>query len=56
MLRVATGVKVLFKNGLIAFGCGHNPWRLRFLLPAILTSTDIEVAKKIIEKSLLECR
>ncbi|MGE4130647.1 MAG: aminotransferase class III-fold pyridoxal phosphate-dependent enzyme [Bdellovibrionales bacterium] len=46
--------KALFKNGLICFGCGNNPWRIRFLLPAILTSADIAVAKKIIEKSILE--
>ena len=46
--------KTLFKNGLIAFGCGHNPYRIRFLLPAVLTSKDIEAAKKILEKSVLE--
>ncbi len=43
----------LFKNGLIAFGCGHGPYRIRFLLPAILTFQDISIAKEIIEKSLL---
>lgn len=47
-------IKVLFKNGLIAFGCGHNPYRIRFLLPAILEDKDIQIAKKIIEESLLE--
>ena len=23
-------IKTLFKNGLIAFGCGHSPHRIRF--------------------------
>lgn len=48
-------LKALFKNGLICFGCGSDPFRIRFLLPAILTSADIAVAKQIIEKSILEC-
>ena len=47
-------LKTLFKNGLICFGCGANPYRIRFLLPAILTEPDIEVARTIIEKSVLE--
>ncbi len=47
-------LKTLFKNGLIAFGCGSDPYRARFLLPAILSPEDIQVAKKIIEKSVLE--
>lgn len=44
----------LYKNGLIAFSCGRDPYRLRFLVPAIVTSRDIEVAGQIIEKSILE--
>lgn len=47
-------LQVLFKNGLICFSCGRGPYRLRFLLPAIMTSEDIGVAREIIEKSLLE--
>lgn len=47
-------LKTLYKNGLICFGCGSDPYRIRFLLPAVLTSQDIGVAKKIIEKSVLE--
>lgn len=47
-------LKSLFKNGLICFGCGSDPYRIRFLLPAVLTSEDIGVAQKIIEKSVLE--
>ncbi len=47
-------LKALFKNGLIAFGCGHDPYRVRFLVPAVVTSKDIAVAGEIIEKSLRE--
>lgn len=47
-------LKVLYKNGLITFGCGHGPHRLRFLIPACMTSEDIKVAGEIIEKSVLE--
>ena len=47
-------IKTLFKNGLIALGCGHGPYRIRFLIPAVIHSEDISVAKKIIEQSLLE--
>jgi acetylornithine/N-succinyldiaminopimelate aminotransferase len=47
-------LKSLFKNGLICFGCGSDPYRIRFLVPAIVTLADIAVAKKIIEKSILE--
>lgn len=47
-------LKSLFKNGLICFGCGSDPYRIRFLLPAIITSADIQVARKIIEKSVQE--
>ena len=47
-------LKVLYKNGLIAFGCGRGPFRVRFLIPAVMTSNDIKVAGEIIEKSILE--
>lgn len=47
-------LKTLFKNGLICFGCGHDPYRIRFLLPAILTTQHIEEAKAVIEKSIAE--
>jgi 4-aminobutyrate aminotransferase-like enzyme len=48
-------LQVLYKNGLMSFGCGKDPLRLRFLVPAVIQDKDIEVAKKIIEKSILEC-
>ncbi len=47
-------VKKLFENGLMCFGCGSNPFRLRFLLPAILTEKHIAEAGKIIEQTFLD--
>ncbi len=47
-------LKKLFQNGLICFGCGSDPYRIRFLVPAIVTAQDIEVARTVLEKSVLE--
>ena len=47
-------LKVLFKNGLMSFGCGRGPYRVRFLIPAVTTSEDIQRVGKILEKSILE--
>lgn len=47
-------LQVLFKNGLIAFSCGHGPYKVRFLLPAILDSSHIAEIRGILEKSLKE--
>ncbi|MCB0421699.1 MAG: aminotransferase class III-fold pyridoxal phosphate-dependent enzyme, partial [Bdellovibrionales bacterium] len=47
-------LNVMYKNGLMTFGCGHGPFRLRFLIPAVMSRKDIERAGKIIEKSILE--
>jgi len=44
----------LFKNGLVGFSCGRDPYRLRFLVPCITESKDIQLAGQIIEKSILE--
>ncbi len=44
----------LYKNGMIAFSCGRDPYRLRFLLPAVMETKDIELAGQILEKSILE--
>lgn len=46
--------KKLFEKGLMAFGCGHDPYRIRFLLPAVLTDQDIQVARGILEETLQE--
>jgi len=47
-------VKRLFHNGVIGFGCGSGPYRMRFLLPAILNDDHISEIKSILEKTLLE--
>lgn len=47
-------LKALYKNGLIGFGCGRGPFRLRFLLPMVMTVEDIAHAGEILEKSILE--
>lgn len=52
--KVSALLQKLFDNGLIAFSCGRGPIRLRFLLPVVLNESDIQVAKKIIEKSIQE--
>lgn len=49
-------IKRLYKNNLIAFSCGKDPYRIRFLLPATMDEKSIAVAKSIIEKSVLEGR
>ena len=47
-------VKTLYKNGLLTLGCGLFVARIRFLIPAITTSDEINLAKSILEKSLKE--
>ncbi|WP_374021271.1 aminotransferase class III-fold pyridoxal phosphate-dependent enzyme [Bdellovibrio bacteriovorus] len=44
----------LYANGVIAFPCGKDPVRARFLIPAIIQDADIDIALKMIEKTLLE--
>ena len=44
----------LYSNGIIAFSCGKSPVRVRFLIPAIIKDSDIDLAEKIIEKSILD--
>ncbi|MFN7455344.1 MAG: aminotransferase class III-fold pyridoxal phosphate-dependent enzyme [Pseudobdellovibrionaceae bacterium] len=47
-------LKRMFQNGIVAFSCGKDPIRVRFLVPAVIEDKDIQVAKTIIEKSILE--
>lgn len=47
-------IKKLFNNGLIAFSCGKDPVRIRFLVPAIIENQDIDLAIKIVEKTIIE--
>ncbi len=44
----------LFHNGVIAFPCGKDPVRARFLIPAVIQDADIDFALQVIEKTLLE--
>jgi 4-aminobutyrate aminotransferase-like enzyme len=46
--------KKLFNNGLIGFTCGKDPVRIRFLVPAIIQDEEIDLAIKIVEKTILE--
>jgi len=50
--QVETLIKKLFQNGMIAFSCGKDPVRIRFLIPAIIQDQDIELALQIVEKSI----
>ena len=51
--RTVKLLKRMFDKGLMAFGCGKNPFRLRFLLPAILDKKEMRVAREIMEESIL---
>ena len=44
----------LFVNGVIAFPCGKDPLRARFLVPAIIENNEIDLALKVIEQTILE--
>lgn len=52
--QVDTLTKKLFNNGLIGFTCGKDPVRVRFLVPAIIQDEEIDLAIKIVEKTILE--
>lgn len=47
-------LKKLFAQGIVAFSCGKDPVRVRFLVPAIIKDEDIMVAKNLIEKCVKE--
>ena len=48
-------LRKLFINGLIAFYCGHGPYRVRFLLPGgVITNREIKDGLKILEATFLE--
>ena len=54
--QMLTAVKKLFENGVMCFGCGADPYRIRFLLPAILEQYHVDKAKTIIEETFLELK
>ena len=47
-------IKVLFTNGVMAYTCGKDPLRIRFLVPAVITSAQIKEAMGIIDASIHE--
>lgn len=47
-------LKSLFGKGMIAFNCGKDPVRMRFLVPATIRDEDIQVAKKLLESAIQE--
>ncbi|MBX3017013.1 MAG: aminotransferase class III-fold pyridoxal phosphate-dependent enzyme [Bdellovibrionaceae bacterium] len=47
-------LKKMFTLGLIAFPCGKDPVRIRFLVPAVTQDHEIEMVGKIIEQTILE--
>lgn len=49
-------LKDLFNAGLMAFGCGKDPYRIRFLVPAIIQDKEIDLALSIIEKTVLDTK
>ncbi len=52
--QVEALIKKLFINGMIAFSCGKDPVRIRFLVPAIIENKEIDLALQILEKTILE--
>ncbi len=48
-------LKILFQNGAMAFVAGHEPVRIRFLIPVgAVTFSDIDRVCELLEKSLLQ--
>ncbi len=52
--QVDAFLKKLFNNGVIAFPCGKDPVRARFLVPAIIQDAEIDLALKVIEQTIIE--
>ena len=52
--KVEPLVKKLFQKGMICYTCGKDPLRIRFLVPAVIQDSDIELAGKILEEAILE--
>lgn len=52
--QVESLLKKFIANGMIAFSCGKDPVRIRFLIPAVIEDKDIDVARGIIEKCMLQ--
>ena len=52
--QVELFIKKMFQNGLVAFSCGKDPIRIRFLIPAIIEDQHIDLALQIVEKTILQ--
>ncbi|MCB0368386.1 MAG: aminotransferase class III-fold pyridoxal phosphate-dependent enzyme [Bdellovibrionales bacterium] len=52
--QVGVFLKKLYDNGVIAFSCGKDPVRARFLVPACISDDEIKVALSVIEKTILQ--
>lgn len=52
--QVDAFLKNLFKNGIIAFNCGKDPIRARFLVPACITDGEIDLALEVVEKTIIQ--
>ncbi len=50
----ANYIKALFKNGIICFSCGKDPYKIRFLLPLSITDAHIEEIFSILDKTATE--
>lgn len=44
-------LKTLFHNGVIALSCGRNPYRVRFLIPAVIRPVEIKELKTALLKT-----
>lgn len=47
-------IKTLFKNGIICFSCGKDPYKIRFLLPLSITENHIDEIFSILDKTATE--
>lgn len=45
-------LKNLYNNGVMAFNCGKDPIRARFLIPAVITDQEIDLALSLIDKTI----
>lgn len=52
--KVEAMIQKMYQHGLVAFSCGRGTYRLRFLIPAVATSDDLQTAAAIIEKTVQE--
>lgn len=52
--QVDAFLKNLFNNGVIAFSCGKDPMRVRFLIPACIKDEEIKIALQVVEKTILQ--